>query len=416
MGKRRAQLEFLRDFLVERGGIAFHGHVLRDPLCLTNLEPGRVDPYPIYRRIRARGKLVRSSLGPYATASHEVCHRLLRDRRFGVAGDDERVGAPDLSFLTMNPPDHDRLRRFALPTFSPRAVAAFAPFVRATTGRLLDRVSPGDSFDLVSTLAAPLPIAVITELLGVPDANAEEFADYGSTFGSALGGLQSLKHARELMRAQDQLTELFTKLLEVKRRDPGSDVLSRLAAADPETVRPEEAVPMCILLLIAGFETTVNLIGNTMLALLERPGVWRRVCDDPSLAEAAVEENLRFDAPVQRTARFALEDVTMEGHSLSAGEIVVLMIGGGNRDPAAFERPDEFDLDRTGRDHLAFGGGIHYCVGAALARLEATIALQELASRFPSLRKAGSLDRRPGSLIRGLRHFEVQSSRTLVSV
>ena len=271
MGKRRAQLAFVRDFLVERGGVAFHGHVLRDPLCLTNLEPGRVDPYPIYRRIRARGKFVRSSLGPYATATHEVCHRLLRDRRFGAASDDPRLGAPDLSFLTMNPPDHDRLRRFALPTFSPRAVAGFAPFVRATTDRLLDRVSPGEPFDLVSTLAAPLPIAVITELLGVPDANAEEFADYGATFGSALGGLQSLRHARELMRAQDQLTVLFTELLEVKRRDPGSDVLSRLAAADPDTVRPEEAAPMCILLLIAGFETTVNLIGNTMLALLERP-------------------------------------------------------------------------------------------------------------------------------------------------
>ncbi len=416
MGKRRAQLAFVRDFLVERGGVAFHGHVLRDPLCLTNLEPGRVDPYPIYRRIRARGKFIRSSLGPYATATHEVCHRLLRDRRFGAASDDPRLGAPDLSFLTMNPPDHDRLRRFALPTFSPRAVAGFAPFVRATTDRLLDRVSPGEPFDLVSTLAAPLPIAVITELLGVPDANAEEFADYGATFGSALGGLQSLRHARELMRAQDQLTVLFTELLEVKRRDPGSDVLSRLAAADPDTVRPEEAAPMCILLLIAGFETTVNLIGNTMLALLERPHIWRRVCEDPRRAEAAVEETLRFDAPVQRTARFVLEEATVEGHTLSVGEVVVLMIGGANRDPAVFERPDEFDLDRTGHDHLAFAGGIHYCVGAALARLEATIAVQELATRFPSLRKAGSLDRRPGSLIRGLRHFEVQSSRTPVSV
>lgn len=416
MGKRREQLVFIRDFFRERGSIALHGHLLRDPLSLLNLEPGRIDPYPLCRRIREQGPLVKSSVGPWVSADHGVCHRLLRDRRLGVIPDEPRVGTPDLSFLTMNPPDHDRLRRFALPTFSPRAVSGFAPFISSTVDRLLDEVRSGEPFDLVSTLAAPMPIAVITELLGVPGADAEEFAAYGATFGSALGGLQSLAHARELYKAQTRLSDLFTRLIEAKRRDPGADVISRLVLADPQQVQREEFVPLCVLLLIAGFETTVNLIGNTMLALLEHPDAWRRVTEDPELAAAAVEETLRYDAPVQRTARFALEDLTIEGERLAKGDIVVILLGGANRDPHVFDDPDRFDLDRDRHDHLAFSGGIHFCIGAALARLEATIAVRALATRFPELRAVGTPDRRAGSLIRGLRHFEVQPQPQSASV
>jgi cytochrome P450 len=418
VGKRREQLKFFRDFVTERGSIVVHGYLRRDPLCLLNLEPGRIDPYPMYRQIRERGPLVPSSVGgTHSTATHAVCHRLLRDRRLGAVPAEPRVGTPELSFVTMNPPDHDRLRRFALPTFAPRAVSAFAPFIAATVDRLLDQVPRDETFDLISALAAPMPIAVITELLGVPDANAAEFAEYGATFGSALAGLQSLGHARKLLRAQNKLIAMFTELLEVKGREPGDDVLSRLAAADPEQVRPDERVPMCILLLIAGFETTVNLIGNTMLALLEHPDAWRRVTEDPGLVERGVEETLRYDAPVQRTARFALEDLTFEGRAIRRGDIVVILLGGANRDPAVFEDPDTFDLDRTAvHDHLAFSGGIHYCIGAALARLEAKIAIEALATRFPGLRPVSTPERRPGSLIRGLQHFEMQASRTAVSL
>ena len=405
MGKRREQLGFVRDFVRERGSIAVHGHLLRDPLSLLNLEPGRIDPYPLCRRIRERGPLVKSSVGPWVSADHGVCHRLLRDRRLGVVPDEPRVGTPDLSFLTMNPPDHDRLRRFALPTFSPRAVAGFTPFISTTADRLLEEVRSNEPFDLVSTLAAPLPIAVITQLLGVPDADADEFAEYGATFGSALGGLQSLSHARELFKAQARLDDLFTRLIEAKRRDPGDDVISRLVLSDGGQVHSDEYVPLCVLLLIAGFETTVNLIGNTMLALLEHPDAWRRVTEDPELATAAVEETLRYDAPVQRTARFALVDLTIEGKQLAKGDIVVILVGGANRDPQVFDDPDRFDLDRDRHDHLAFSGGIHFCIGAALARLEASIAVQALAMRFPELRAVrrarpagGQSDPRPAPL------------------
>jgi P450-derived glycosyltransferase activator len=419
MSARMEKARFVRDYLREKAWIQYGAHVRKDPLCRIHLQWGREDPYPLYAQLRARGPLSRSTAGPWVTASHAVCNAVLRDRRFGAAAtaDEADAGArppvqtPQLSFLEMNPPDHTRLRRLVLPAFSPKAVAGFDPVISGIVDRLLSDVRPGQPFDLVDTLAAPMPIAVITALLGVPDANAEEFSRYGTTFGSALGGLQSMAHAAELLKAQHQLDQLFTRLFEVKRRDPGDDVISRIVAAPGEQIAPSEMVPLCTLLLIAGFETTVNLIGNTALALLSHPDAWARVAADPGLAEAAVEETLRYDAPVQRTARVALADTEVAGTAVQKGQVVVTMIGGANRDPEVFADADRFDLDRTSRDHLSFSSGIHYCVGAPLARLEATLAIRALVSRFPDLRITGPLERRPGSLIRGLRRFEVTPSR-----
>jgi hypothetical protein len=316
----------------------------------------------------------------------------------------------------MNPPDHTRLRRFAGPSFSPKAVAAFGPMIQRTADQLLDRSArPDEPFDLVTSLAAPLPIAVITQLLGIPDADAAEFARYGATFGSALGGLQSIGHAGELMAAQRALERIFTGVFETRRRAPREDLISRLVAADDDVVSPAEMVPLCTLLLIAGFETTVNLIGNTTLALLDHPAVWERVVKEPDLVEAAVDETLRWDPPVQRTARFALADQTVAGREVKRGEIVVTLLGGANRDPEVFADAGVFDLDRPNKgEHLAFSGGIHYCLGAPLARLEAITAVRSLITRFPDLRQVGDLARRPGSLIRGLTSFPVVGSRTSV--
>ena len=407
------QVRFVAAFYRERAVMRYGAHLRRDPLCRLHLgSSGRTDPYPIYDEVRRRGPLIRSVAGPWTSADYSICEQVLRDRRFGVdmRAPDQRAGSPQLSFLELDPPDHTRLRRFAMPTFSPKAVAGFGPQITGTVGELLDVVPAGGSFDLVGGYAAPMPIAVITRLLGVPDADSEEFEQYGQAFGSALGGLQSLRHARELFDAQRRLQRIFTDLIEARRIDPGDDVISRLATAPGEQIRADDMVPLCTLLLIAGFETTVNLIGNTVLALLERPELWRRVAEDPTLVDAAVEETLRFDPPVQRTARVAHADVQIGGQLVTEGQVVVTLIGGVGRDPEMVERPNEFDLDRPNRDHLAFSAGLHYCVGQPLAKLEATIAVRELVARFPDLRIDGPGTRRSGTLIRGLARLPVRTS------
>jgi cytochrome P450 len=385
-------------------------------LAQLHLRRGHQDPYPFYRQIAARGPLSRTPLKNYQSASHRVVNEVLRDRRFGVEDPANTAAgvAHGLSFLEMDPPDHTRLRRFAAPSFSPRNVAGFGPRIASVLDGLLERVPTGEPFDLVTAVAAPMPIAVITDLLGIPDVNAEEFARYGSTIGSALSGVQSIGHARRLVAAERELRRIFGEVFALKRREPGDDVISRLVAADGDTVHPDELVPLCKLLLIAGFETTVNLIGNTVLALLEHPDQWRLLVDEPGLAARAVEECLRYDAPVQRTVRIAQADVEIGSTTVRAGELVVLLIGGANRDPEVFAEPDRFDIRRESTvDHLAFSAGIHYCLGAPLAKLEATIAVRTLAERFPELSRSGVLRRRSGSVIRGLQTFPVAAGRSV---
>ncbi|HEY7173274.1 MAG TPA: cytochrome P450 [Micromonosporaceae bacterium] len=390
----------------QRAATAFAGHVLRDEMSLLQLRPGRDDPYAIYERLRAVGTLTPTRLGNWATTSHRVCKSVLRDRRFGVRPAD--AGPPsedemDLSFLSMNPPDHSRLRRLAMPAFSPKAVATYRARIVRTVDELLDRAAAAGEFDLVSSLAAPLPIAVITDLLGIPDPDAEEFARHGMLIGGALDGIRSLRHAGQLMASDARLGALFERLYELRRTEPGDDIVSDVVTAEGDQIRPEEMLPMCILLLVAGFETTVNLIGNGVLALLDHREQWEALCADPEgMAPKAVEEVLRYDPPVQRTGRVALEPLELDGKPVHKDQFVVTLIGGANRDPEVYDRPAVFDINRSGTvDHLAFSSGIHYCVGAPLATLEATIALQMLAERLPGLRRSGPVRRRNATTIRG---------------
>jgi cytochrome P450 len=389
---------------------AWRGHVRREPLSLLQLAPGREDPYAVYDRIRRTGPLVPTPLGNWATASHDVCSQVLRDRRFGVRGPDdgEPVEGFDLSFLERDPPDHTRLRRLAAPAFGARRMAAYQPLVDRTVRRLLDRLPATGAFDLVESLAAPLPVAVITELLGVPDADTPALVRHGSVIGSALDGVRSLGHARALMASSRALETMFQRLLDERRGDPGDDLLSALVAVEGERITAAELVPMCSLLLVAGFETTVNLIGNGTLALLRNPDQWSRLVRDPSRAPAAVEEMLRYDPPVQRTARVAHEELEVAGHRVRRGQVVLTLIGGANRDPAVFDAPAVFDVDRTATsENLAFSAGIHYCLGAPLARLEAAAVFTALAERLPTLRLAGRPRLRPGRIIWGPRVLPV---------
>ena len=367
--------------------------------------PGRVDPYAVYERIREQGGWVTTRLGNLATVDHAACSTVLRSRRFGVRpeghvpGPDDEV---DLSFLDQNPPDHTRLRRLASRAFSPRRVADYRRRIEKVVDSLLDDLASGDEVDLVSSYAAPLPIAVITELLGIPDADTAAFTRYGAALGSALGGLRSLGHASEVVRADTELDALFASLFELRRVEPRDDLISDLVAVEGDQIRPEELRPMCGLLLIAGFETTVNLIGNAVHTLLDRPDEWERLVADPGRAAAVCQETLRFEPPVHRTARVSFDETEVGGRRVAREQFVHVLLGGANRDPAAFARPDVFHPDRTDvAEHLAFSSGIHHCLGRPLAELEATVALSRLAERAPRLRRAGRMRLRPSTLIRG---------------
>jgi hypothetical protein len=381
-----------------------------DLLSRRRSRDGIRDPYPIYEQMRARGPILPTRMGNWSTTSHPLCNEVLRGRSFGVAPleppSDAGEQAMDLSFLELNEPDHGRLRRLAQPAFSPRMMAGYRELIERTTHELVDaaeaKAARDGRFDLVASLAAPLPIAVITSMLGIPDADTAAFQRYGAAIGSALSGIRSLRHAREVMTAQREIAELFTALFALRERDPREDLVSVLVAERGERIRPRELAPMCQLLLIAGFETTVNLIGNGVRALLAHPEQWRALGEDPSLAGPCVEEVLRWDPPVQETGRIAFEDVEVGGVRVRKDQVVLTLLAGANRDPAVFDAPQVFDITRRpAAEHLAFSSGIHYCLGAPLARLEAATALAVLAERMPGLRPAGRVRMRPSSTIRG---------------
>jgi cytochrome P450 len=395
--------------------LAWHGHVRRDPTSRLQLRSGREDPYRLYEDLRRPGTLVATWDGNFVTTSHRVCNLVLRDRRFGVRdhdADHDEGGA--MSLLGIDPPDHTRLRRLAQPAFSPRLIESYRPRVHRVVDELIDRFTA--DVDLVADFAAPMPIAVITDLLGVLDADAARFARLGAVFGSALGGIRSLPHAARLQSAQLELQGIFENLFELRRRRPADDVVSMLVAAEGDQIRPAEMVPMCGLLLVAGFETAVNLVGNATKALLDRPSQWADLCADPSLAANAIEETLRWDPPIQCTGRRAHEDVVIDGVEVRRGQTIVLLIGAANRDETVFPDGRNFDLHRTQvADHLAFSSGIHYCLGASLARMEATVALQRLVTRVPGLRQAGAVKRRNSSVVRGPLSFPVRVPEKAVS-
>ncbi|GAA4720562.1 cytochrome P450 [Nocardioides conyzicola] len=409
-GGRAAQLRQAAGFAATLYGGRVRGlvdvHVRRNEFARLSAV-GAGDPYPIYDRIRATGPFVSTPTGHLATANHAVCKQVLRDRRFGVEPEGAPRPAPalDRSVLTRNPPDHTRLRRLIAPALSARRLAEFTGMIERTVDRLLDDVPADGPFDVMPALAGPLPVAVISELLGVSPAAGAALASYGETLGGAAAGFRSLRQARDVMVAASRMVHVFEEVIEQRRADPGDDLISALLAVEGEgdsELRAVELVPLCRMLLIAGFETTVNLLGNTVNALLDHPDQWAAVVADPALAGAAVQESLRFDAPVQRTGRVSFDDTEIAGQPIRRGQWVNVLIGGANRDPEVFRRPDDFDIARPDVfDHLAFSSGIHRCVGRPIAELEGTVALQALAQRMPRLRRAGPARMRAVPLVRG---------------
>jgi len=396
-----------------------------DPLARWLRPESKTDPYPFYVGIRERG-LIRSGLGPWLTASYATTESILRDRRFSPAPEhqrgyqpprypdgDPRAGLPAQDLLTMDPPDHTRIRRLVSGPFTPKAIAALEPWIREVTGELLDQADAKEGFDLIDALAFPLPIAVICHLLGVPPEDQAKFRAWGHDVAATLEP-QTGRSARNDSRAAElALTEYLRDLVVKRRANPDDSILSALIAAEEEGDRLTEGelVSTALLLLVAGFETTVNLIGNGTVALLGDRGEsqWARLRDEPALAPAAVEELLRYDSPVQMTSRIATEDVDIDGTVIKQGTPVIVAIGGANRDPAVFGQPDRLLIDReNAARHLSFSFGIHHCLGAGLARLEGRVAFEELTRRYPKLELAGTPVRRPLLVLRGFETVPVR--------
>lgn len=377
--------------------------------------PANPDPYTAYERLRARGQLVASPLGLRAVTSHALTSEVLRSRSYAVRPEPDATPLQfegielDLSLLQLDPPDHTRLRRLVAPAFSPRRLAQYEELVATTTAKLLAGLPQGEPFDLVDRFAAPLPIAVITELLGIPQQDRADFRAHGAAIAQVLDGYQSLGHRRDVLRAQRELHGIFERLIELRRREPRDDIVTDLAAAGPQAIAPAELLALCQLLLVAGFETTVNLISTAVATLHRHPDQWRLLTEEPTeWAAAAVEETLRYDPPVQVTARVAHREIALAGHHVGPGSVLVLFIGATGRDPGVYDRPNDYDITRTPEaDHLAFSAGAHYCLGAPLARLEATAALRELAAARPELRAAGPVTLRPTVTLRGPLHLPV---------
>jgi cytochrome P450 len=396
-------------------------------LLLHLLDPSnRADPYPTYAQIRERGPLQLPGMTLNVFSSFQDCDDVLRhpssasdrlkstaaQREIAEGAEARPVGPP--GFLFLDPPDHTRLRKLVSKAFVPKVVKALEPDITALVDGLLDKVEEQGSFDVVSDLAHPLPVAVICRLLGVPIEDEPKFSHASALLAAALDPVisftgQAPDSFDEMFQAGLWLREYLRDLIALRRSDPGDDLMSALIHVEEsgDQLTEEEIVATCNLLLVAGHETTVNLIANAILAMLRHPSQWAALSADPLRVSAVVEETLRYDPPVQLMGRIAADDMTIGETLVPKGDVMMLLLAAAHHDPAAFDRPDKFDPDRENIRHLGFGKGPHFCLGAPLARLEAAVALSKVTARFPHARMAGEPQYKPNLTLRGLAALEV---------
>ena len=365
------------------------------------------DPYGVYQQMRRKDPVHRMRLlDAWALTRYRDVDAVLRDHaRFSNAfrtGVVARTGV--VSLLDRDPPDHTRLRALVSHAFTPRAIERLRPRIERIAESLLDGIASRDRVDLIASFAYPLPIIVIAEMLGVPPEDMDLFEGWSNDISLNVEPVLDQEGVERVRRARSELCEYFERILEQRRREPRDDMVSVLAAAEEQgdKLSHEELITTLILLLAAGNETTRNLIGNGMLALLAHPDQMQRLRRDPALIGSAVKEFLRFDSPVQNNGRAALEDLRIGGKQIRAGQLVIGVIGAANRDPEVFADPETLNIARTGPSHLSFGRGIHYCLGASLAEMEACIAFTALLRRYASIRLASKPVRRRRIVLRGL--------------
>jgi cytochrome P450 len=397
-------------------------------LLLQLLDPGnRADPYPVYDQIRERGPLLLPGANLTVFSSYADCDDVLRhpssasdrlkstiaQRQIGEGAEARPLGAP--GFLFLDPPDHTRLRKLVSKAFVPKVVRALEPDITALVDSLLDDVAERGEFDVIADLAYPLPVAVICRLLGVPLEDEPKFSWASALLAQALDPFITVTGEApdgfdERMQAALWLRDYLRDLVEKRRSDPGDDLMSALIHVEEsgDQLTEEEIIATCNLLLVAGHETTVNLIANAILAMLRQPWQWAALGADAHRVSAVVEETLRYDPPVQLMGRIAAEDMTIGETTVIKGDTMMLLLAAAHHDPAAIDCPSEFDPDREAIRHLGFGKGPHFCLGAPLARLEAAVALTAVTARFPQAQLDGEPRYKPNLTLRGLASLPVK--------
>ena len=396
-------------------------------LLVQLLDPAnRADPYSLYEQIRAQGPFHMADTNLAVFSSLRDCDDVLRhpasasdrmkstvvQRQLAEGAAFRPLGPP--GFLFLDPPDHTRLRRLVSKAFVPKVVKALEPDITAMVDGLLDAIEQHGSFDVIGDLAYPLPVAVICRLLGVPLEDEPKFSHVSALLAQALDPFVTLSGdapdgVERRLEAGRWLRDYLRGLIDQRRGAPRDDLISGLIAAeeDGDQLTVDEIVATCNLLLIAGHETTVNLIANAVLAMLREPAQWRALGNDPSRVAAVVEETMRYDPPVQLVMRIAGEDMTIGVTDIPKGDYMLLLTAASHRDPEAVERPDEFDPDRETIRHLGFGKGPHFCLGAPLARFEASVALSAVTARFPNASITGEPVYKPNVTLRGMASLSV---------
>jgi cytochrome P450 len=378
------------------------------------------DPYPAYAALRAQDPVHRSmALQAWIVTSYAEAEAVLRDpetfssdlstatSQLGKALHQQRATSPlghVYTVLNSDPPTHTRLRGLVNRAFTPRTVEALRAHIEAVAADLLTAIPPDRPFDLMTALAQPLPVIVIAQLLGIPSGDRVRFKRWSDDIAATTRPMASQAAIDGARRATTELIAYLEPVVTRLRAQPEEDLLSALVQVEDagDRLSHEELLAFAILLLVAGNETTTNLIGNAVQALLRHPSQLEALRAGPDLLPAAIEEALRFDGPVQALIRFARQSAVLAGREIQTGDTVMVLIGAANRDPSRFSQPEVFDIAVARERHLAFGLGPHFCLGAPLARLEAEVALRALLARYPELRSAGEPVRGGTFTLRGL--------------